>query len=97
MPWTPLSYAGVARRWTRRAVLFGSASTAAAAGAAIAAYPPMVYSPTIHVTETQPTSSTPPTTAAHKLKELQSLYDQGLISKKEYDEKKEQVLQEVVQ
>jgi hypothetical protein len=97
MPWTPLSYAGVARRWTRRAVLFGSASTAAAAGAAIAAYPPVVYSPTIHVTETAPPPSAPPTSAAQKIKELQSLYDQGLISKKEFDEKKEQVLQEVVQ
>jgi len=97
MPWTPLSYAGVARRWTRRAVVFGSATTAAAAGAAIASYPPVVYSPTVHVTETAPKSSAPPATAAQKLKELQSLYDQGLIDKQEYDEKKNQVLQEVVQ
>lgn len=32
-PLTPMSYAGVARRTTRRAVVYGGAATAAAAGA----------------------------------------------------------------
>jgi hypothetical protein len=99
LPWTPLSYAGVARRWTRRAVVFGSATTAAAAGAAIAAYPavyPAVVPATVQVTETVKPPPPPPS-AAQKLKELQSLYDQGLISRQEYEAKKNQVLQQIVQ
>jgi uncharacterized protein YqgQ len=39
----------------------------------------------------------PPPSAAQKLKELQSLYDQGLISRQEYEAKKNQVLQQIVQ
>jgi hypothetical protein len=31
MPWTPMSYAGVARRTTRRAVMFGGAAAVAPA------------------------------------------------------------------
>jgi hypothetical protein len=38
MPWTPMSYAGVARRTTRRAVIFGGAAAAGAYGA-YGAYP----------------------------------------------------------
>jgi hypothetical protein len=78
-------------------VVFGSATTAAAAGAAIPAYP-AVYPATIHVTETvKPPPPPPPPSAAQKLKELQSLYDQGLISRQEYEAKKSQVLQQIVQ
>jgi hypothetical protein len=40
MPWTPLSFAGMARRQAYRTVLWGSAATAAAAAAA---YRPPVY------------------------------------------------------
>jgi hypothetical protein len=40
MPWTPLSFAGMARRQAYRIVLWGSAATAAAAAAA---YRPPVY------------------------------------------------------
>ena len=39
-PATPLSYAGVARRTTRRAVAVGAAATAGAAAAGAYAYPP---------------------------------------------------------
>jgi hypothetical protein len=42
MPFTPLSYAGVARRWTRRAVFAGAAATSVAAAATIAAHPTTV-------------------------------------------------------
>jgi hypothetical protein len=45
-PLTPMSYAGVARRTTRRAVAVGAAAGAAAAYPAPAyAYPPPVYAP----------------------------------------------------
>jgi len=53
MPWTPLSFAGVARRWTARAVIAGAAATSVAAAATIAAHPT-----TIVVTQPAP----PPTT-----------------------------------
>lgn len=101
MPWTPMSYAGVARRWTRRAVVFGAAATSAAATAAIAAYPPPVTvvnpppASSVTVIQTPATASQP--TAADKLKELDSLYKQGLITKSDYEAKKNQILQQIVQ
>jgi hypothetical protein len=39
-PMTPMSYAGVARRTTRRAVAFGAAAGAGAVGVGAYAYPP---------------------------------------------------------
>jgi hypothetical protein len=42
-PLTPLSYAGVARRTTRRAITYGAAAGAVAYGAAVAA--PVVVAP----------------------------------------------------
>jgi hypothetical protein len=41
-PLTPLSYAGVARRTTRRAVAYGAAAGAVAVGAAVVAAPVVV-------------------------------------------------------
>jgi len=82
LPWTPLSYAGVARRWTRRAVLFGGAATSAAAATAIATTPAVVVPPaTVTVTTTAPPPSPPPQpTAEQKLQELKSMLNQGLIT-----------------
>jgi hypothetical protein len=108
LPFTPFSVAGVARRWTRRAVVVGAAATTAAvatSAAAAAAAPP-----TTIVVEKAPASPPPPTVivkeapapapavpslqvAEQKLKDLKALFDQGLISQSEYDAKKQQILQ----
>jgi hypothetical protein len=99
MPWTPMSYAGVARRWTRRAVIFGAATTTAAATAAIATYPapaPVVVETPPPVTVIQAPAPGQPT-PAQKLRELESLYKQGLITKSDYEAKKNQILQQIVQ
>jgi hypothetical protein len=100
MPWTPMSYAGVARRWTRRAVVFGAATTTAAASAALATYPaPVVVQtpqPSVTVIQTPAPAPAQPT-PAQKLKELESLYQQGLITKSDYEAKKNQILQQIVQ
>ena len=45
MPWTPLSFAGVARRTARRAAWYGAAAGAAAAAAYPPPYPPYPYYP----------------------------------------------------
>jgi hypothetical protein len=69
LPFTPLSFAGVARRTAYRTVVWGSAAAAGAA-AASAAYHPYYYSPpapvvypapvpTVHVTETVQTAPPP--------------------------------------
>ena len=102
MPFTPLSYAGVARRWTRRAVVFGAATTSVAATAAIAAYPAAPVTviqspppPSVTVIQTSPPAAQ--SSAAQKLKELESLYKQGLITQSDYEAKKNQILQQIVQ
>ena len=73
LPFTPLSFAGVARRTAYRTVVWGSAAAATAAAASAAAYHPYYYpppapvvytapAPTIHVTET--VQSPPPAAPA---------------------------------
>jgi len=99
MPFTPFSFAGAARRWTRRAVVVGAAATTAAvatsaaygAAAAAAAPPP----PTVIVEKPAPAPAPAAPSlqeAEQKLKDLKALYNQGLISQSEYDAKKEQIL-----
>lgn len=104
LPFTPFSVAGVARRWTRRAVVVGAAATtaavatSAAAGVAAAASQPT----TVVVKEAPPPApAAPPPPAAvpslqvaeQKLKDLKALLDQGLISQSEYEAKRKQILQ----
>jgi len=109
LPFTPLSFAGVARRTAYRTAVYGSA----AAGYAYHPYyyppAPVVYpvpSATIHVTETA--SAAPPPPAAHpmttaqaaavaKLKELKSLQTQGLITEAQYQAGSQKLLQQIVQ
>ncbi len=92
LPFTPLSVAGVARRWTRRAVVVGAAATTAAAAtsAAAAAAPPS----TVVVQEAPPPAPAPPSlhVTEQELKSLKALFDQGLISQSEYDAKRQQIL-----
>ncbi len=91
LPFTPLSVAGVARRWTRRAVVVGAAATTAAAAtsAAAAAAPPS----TVVVQEAPPPAPAAPSLQVEQeLKSLKALFDQGLISQSEYDAKRQQIL-----
>jgi hypothetical protein len=53
MPWTPMSYAGVARRTTRRAVMFGAA--------AAPVYPAPAYPAPAYPSPAVPASPYPPT------------------------------------
>jgi hypothetical protein len=70
LPFTPLSFAGVARRTAYRTVVWGGAAAASAAAASAYAHPyyyppapaPVVYPPpvpTVHVTETVQTAPPP--------------------------------------
>jgi len=99
LPFTPLSVAGVARRWTRRAVVVGAAATTAAAAtsAAAAAAPVVVQEappPTVVVKEAPPPAPAAPSpqVVEEELKSLKALFDQGLISQSEYDAKRQQIL-----
>ena len=92
LPFTPFSVAGVARRWTRRAVVVGAAATTAAvaSSAAAASHPTTV----VVKEEPAPAPAVPSLQVTEqKLKDLKALFDQGLISKSEYDAKKQQLLQ----
>jgi hypothetical protein len=109
LPWTPFSYAGVARRWTRRAVLFGPAYTSAAAAAAIAAHPAPVYvtpppPPTVIVTPPPPPPAAPApalpasqASAVARLKELKSMLNDGLITQSQYQEASQKILNQLAE
>jgi hypothetical protein len=113
LPFTPLSFAGVARRTAYRTVVWGSAAAAGAAAAAAAHpyyYPPapaaVVYPapvPTVHVTETiqappaAPAVNPGQAAAVAKLKELKSLQSQGLISEAQYQAESQKLLNQIVQ
>jgi hypothetical protein len=105
MPWTPLSFAGMARRAAYRTVLYDTAATSAAATAAAAAYRPPVYvatpppPPTVIVT---PPAAPPPapatqTSAVARLKELKSMLNQGLITQSQYQEESQKILNQLAE
>lgn len=111
MPFTPLSFAGVARRTAYRHVMWGAAATSAAAATAAAAYyarPPEVVhvqvapaSPppppvTVNITQPPPVSSGQAATV-QKLKELKSLLSQGLITQTQYNTDSQKLLNELIQ
>lgn len=103
LPFTPLSFAGVARRTAYRTVVWGGA--AAAATHPYAAPAPVVYPAptTVHITETVQTPPAPATVnaaqaaAVAKLKELKSLQTQGLISEAQYQTESQKLLSQIVQ
>jgi hypothetical protein len=89
----------------RRAVIYGTAVTSAAAAESMETGPPPQYGgPPPQYGGPPPVAAAPPpaapvtsATPREKLSELKSLYDQGLISKTEYEAKKQEVLNQLVQ
>jgi hypothetical protein len=105
LPFTPLSFAGVARRTAYRTVVWGSAAAATAAYAHPAVPAPVYYStpvPVVNVTETvqappAPAVSSSQAAAVQKLKELKSLQSQNLITEAQYQAESQKLLQQIVQ
>jgi len=104
LPFTPLSFAGVARRTTRRAVLWGAAATSAASTAAMTDYAAAAAAHPTNVTVNE-TVSPPPAPAVtssqaeavKRLKELKSLEKQGLITESQYQEESQKLLNQIVE
>ncbi|HSE89886.1 MAG TPA: SHOCT domain-containing protein [Candidatus Binatia bacterium] len=111
MPWTPFSFAGMARRAAYRTVLYDTAATSAAAAAAASAYyrPPVYVTPapapaTVIVTPPPPPPTVvtaPPassqTSAVARLKELKSMLNQGLITQSQYQEESQKILNQLTE
>jgi hypothetical protein len=79
-PLTPVSVAGVARRSTRRAIVYGGVATTAV----------VVTQPSTVVVQ-QPIQSSESSTE-QKMQELRGMYDKGLITQSEYEQKKQALL-----
>jgi hypothetical protein len=100
LPFTPLSFAGVARRTAFRTVMWGSAATSAAAAAEIAAQPTTI---TVQENVTPPPAPAAPAVtntqaaAVAKLKELKSLQKQGLITEAQYQAESQKLLNQIVE
>jgi hypothetical protein len=106
LPFTPLSFAGVARRTMYRTVMWDTAATSAAAAAAIAAHPTTV---TVQETVTPPPPAVAPAApaapavtnsqaaAVARLKELKSLQKQGLITEAQYQTESQKILNQLVE
>ena len=100
LPFTPLSFAGVARRTARRAVLWDTAATSAASIAAMTDYA-AAHPTSITVNETAPPSapavSSGQAEAVSRLKELKSLQQQGLITEAQYKAESQKLLNQIVE
>jgi len=92
LPFTPLSFAGVARRTAYRTVVWGSAATAAAATHPVA---PVVY--VAPAPAPAPAVNPEQAAAVAKLKELKSLQTQGLITEADYQAQSQKLLNQIVQ
>lgn len=112
LPFTPLSFAGVARRTAYRTVMWGTAATAAASASAAAAYaarppetvyvnPPPAPAPTVIVNNPPPAPapavSSGQAATVQKLKELKSLLNQGLITQSQYNTDSQKLVNELIQ
>jgi hypothetical protein len=102
LPFTPLSIAGVARRTTRRAVLWDAAATSAASTAAMTDYAAAAHPTNVTVNETVSPPPAPAVTnsqaeAVARLKELKSLQKQGLITEAQYQEESQKLLNQIVE
>ena len=97
LPFTPLSFAGVARRTAYRTVMWDTAATSAAATAAMAAHPTNV---TVNETVSPPPApavTSSQAEAVKRLKELKSLEQQGLITEAQYQEESQKLLNQIVE
>jgi len=97
LPFTPLSFAGVARRTAYRTVMWDRAATSAAATAAMAAQPTNV---TVNETVSPPPASAVTNSQAEavkRLKELKSLQQQGLITEAQYQAESQKLLNQIVE
>jgi len=97
LPFTPLSFAGVARRTAYRTVMWDRAATSAASAAAIAAHPT-----TINVQTTAPPPAAAAVTSSQagaiaRLKELKSLKQQGIITEAQYQAGSQKLLNQIVE
>ena len=108
LPFTPLSFAGVARRTAYRTVVWGSAAAASADAevAANATADAAVASEANAAAQQAKVAAAQAQSAAaaaqqktpqEKLQELQSLYDQKLISASDYESAKKKILNELTQ
>jgi hypothetical protein len=108
MPWTPFSFAGMARRAAYRNVMYDTAVTSAAAAAAASAYyrPPVYVTPapapaTVIVNPPPAPAAAPPpasqTSAVARLKELKSMLNQGLITQSQYQEESQKILNQLAE
>jgi hypothetical protein len=105
MPWTPFSFAGMARRAAYRNVMYDTAVTSAAAAAAAGAYyrPPVYVAtppapPTVIVTPpAAPPVPATQTSAVARLKELKSMLNQGLITQSQYQEESQKILNQLAE
>jgi hypothetical protein len=97
LPFTPLSFAGVARRTAFRTVMWGAAATDAAGAAA--SHPTTVV---VQQAPPPPPPPAPPVTSNQaevvaKLKELKSLQKQGLITEAQYQAESQKILNQLVE
>jgi len=100
LPFTPLSFAGVARRTAYRTVVWGGAAAAATDANAAAANEANAAAQQARVAAAQAQSAAAAAqnkSPQQKLKELQSLYDQKLISASDYEAAKKKILEELTQ
>jgi hypothetical protein len=108
MPFTPLSFAGVARRTAYRTVVWGGAAAANANAAAVAtananaaaanAAAASAHQAAMAAQQAQAAAAAGPAkTPQHRLQELQSLYEQKLISASDYESAKKKILDELTQ
>ena len=97
LPFTPLSFAGVARRTAYRTVMWDTAATSAAATAAMAAHPTNVTVNESVSPPPAPAVTSSQAEAVTHLKELKSLQKQGLITEAQYQEESQKLLNQIVE
>ena len=100
LPFTPLSFAGVARRTAYRTVVWGNAAAVSAESNAAAVNEAQAAAQQASIAAAQAQSAAAAAqqkTPQQKLQELQSLYDQKLISASDYEAAKKKILNELTQ
>ena len=97
LPFTPLSFAGVARRTAYRTVMWDTAATSAASAAAMAAYPTTVTVNQTAAPPPAPTVTGSQAAAVARLKELKSLQQQGIITEAQYQAGSQKLLNQIVE